>query len=441
MKTRNTLLGLLMAMMLLITACGGQQPATQPPAEEPAPVNPSEISGTVKFAFPGEDTELKMRPMIIEMFQAKYPNIKVESYPVPPDGYDTTIMADIAAGTPPDVFVSGDVHVARYIQSKTAEDLTLYFEKDPDLKEDMFYPSVIDYFRGPDGHVYMMPDTYDVERIYYNKALFEAAGVPLPEDGWTQEDFVNAAKAITKGEGTEKTYGFYADGWWPIWSTYVWQNGGDLFSADGTTCMLNQPEAVEALDWYAGIIREGYSPSPQELEGLGMEGWDLFVTGRVGMIESGGWEIPAFETETDFEWGMVTLPKGKNSATMLHLTTYVMASNSKNKEAAWEFMKFLASPEVYNLEASQYGWGVPPRKDVAEAFVANPPEGTSAMNLLNVQIGSLSAPYGKLPSKILNFVEVRDDAIYPAMDQLWAGELEAADAAEQACAVPLEAFK
>ena len=60
MKTRNTLLGLLMAMVLLITACGGQQPATQAPADEPAPSDPTEISGTIKFAFPGEDVELKM---------------------------------------------------------------------------------------------------------------------------------------------------------------------------------------------------------------------------------------------------------------------------------------------------------------------------------------------------------------------------------------------
>ena len=474
-KTRVCLYGLLIVMMLLISACGGQPqqtqqsapdqptqaaapteaeaaeepaaPAADPTAtqavavEEPAAGTDSEISGTVKFAFPGEDTELRMRPEIIQMFQEKYPNIKVEEYPVPPDGYDTQLLADIAAGTPPDVFVSGDVQVAAFIQNKTAEDLTPYFEKDAELKEDVFFANVIDYYRGLDGHVYMMPDTYDVQRIYYNKALFDAAGLEYPQDGWTLEDFKNAAKAMTQGEGPEKVYGFFADSWWPIWLPYVWQNGGDLVSEDGTTCVLDQPEAVEALEWYADFIRQGYSPSPDEMEGMGMGGWDLFVTGRSAMLQSGGWEIPSFEEETDFEWGMVTLPRGKQPATVLHLTNYVMAANSENKEAAWVFMKFLASPEVYTLEATQYGWGVPPRKDVAEAIQAQTPEGTSEMNLLNVTIGSQSAEYGRLPTKILNFVEFRDDGIYPGLEKLWSGELSAADAAKQVCSIQPEAFK
>lgn len=372
MKTRTCLYGLLVIIMLLTAACSGQaQPTTAPAAvdsatqavepnkvEPTATVKPAEpqaaaVSGTVKFAFPGEDTELKMRPQIIEMFMKKYPNIKVEAYPVAPDGYDTQIMADIAAGTPPDIFVSGDVQVAPFIKNKIAEDLTPYFSKDTELKEDMFYASVLDYYRGTDGHVYMMPDTYDVERIYYNKDLFDAAGVAYPKDGWTLEDFKNAAKALTKGEGTEKVYGFFADSWWPIWLPYVWQNGGDLVSQDGSSCVLDQPAATEALDWFADFIRQGYSPSSSELDSMGMGGWDLFVTGRTGMIQSGGWDIPAFESEAKFKWGMVTLPKGKSEATVLHLTNYVMASNSKNKEAAWAFLKFLASPETYTLEATQ----------------------------------------------------------------------------------------
>ncbi|HYN88421.1 MAG TPA: sugar ABC transporter substrate-binding protein [Ardenticatenaceae bacterium] len=420
--------------------------ATQPPAEggeqpdggEGAGAPGGEASGSIVFAFPGEDTELRMRPEILEMFHEQYPNIQVQEQPVPPEGYDDQIQAAIAAGTPPDIFVSGDVWVAPFIKNRVAQDLTPFFSADPDLKEDAFYESVIDYFRGPDGHVYVMPDTIDVQRIYYNKSMFDAAGVEVPGDDWTVEDFKTIAGQLTQGEGPEKQYGFFADSWWAVWLPYVWMNGGEILSEDGTECLLGEPEAVEALEWYADFIGQGYSPSPEEMTGLGMGGYDLFVTGRVAMLQSGGWQIPGFEEETDFEWGMLPLPRGDEQATFLHLTNYVMAAGSQNQDAAWTFLKFLASPEVYNLEAAKYGWGVPPRPDVAEAFVASPPEGATEKNIENVRIGQLSAPNARLPVKILNWDEFTADGVDVALEELWSGARSAEEAAQAACAVTPE---
>lgn len=450
MKYRAFLYGLLVALMLVVTACSGQPQQTpspqvdQPsqaaaeeevPAGEPAGEVNTELSGKIVWAYPGEEVDLRMRPEIVKMFNEKYPNITVEEQPVPPDGYDTQILASISAGTPPDVFISGDVFVAPYIENQVAEDLTPYLENDPDLSEDMFFASVLDYFRGPNGHVYMLPDAIDVQRIYYNKDLFAAAGVPEPTEGWTIEDFENAAAALTSGEGPEKVYGFYADSWWATWMPYVWGNGGDMISADGTRCTLTEEPAVEALEWYAGLMRQGYSPSPEEMTGMGMGGWDLFVTGRAAMYQSGGWDIPSFEEEADFEWSMVALPVDEQPATVLHLTTYVMAANSQNKEAAWEFMKFLASEEVYTMEASKYGWGIPPRVDVAEKVSNNPPEGTSEMNLLNVKIGNATTEFGRLPTKILNWNEFRFDGFEIGLEGFWNGVTPVEEAVNQACSI------
>ncbi|HVF26342.1 MAG TPA: sugar ABC transporter substrate-binding protein, partial [Anaerolineales bacterium] len=297
MKTRTWLYALLIIVALFGSACA---PAAAPTA---APESGEEPSGKIVFAYPGEETELVMRPVIVQRFMEEHPNIIVEEQPIPGD-YVATLLAQIAAGDPPDVFVSGDVVVAPFIKDGVAADLTPFFESDPDLKDTDFYPSVIDYFRGSDGHVYMMPDTVDVQRIYYNKDLFEAAGVALPAEGWTTDDLKQAAADLTSGEGTDKTYGFFADTWWAVWLPYVWMNGGDVLSADGTQCTLTEPAAVEALEWYGDFIHQGYSPSPQELEGLGMGGWDLFITGRVAMYQTGGWDIPANEAEAGFEWGM-----------------------------------------------------------------------------------------------------------------------------------------
>ena len=105
--------------------------------------------------------------------------------PQPPTGH----QRHIASGTPPDVFVLGDVFVDQFIENGVAHDLTPFFEASSELSESDFQPEIIDYFRGPDDHVYMMPDTVDVQRIYYNKDLFDAAGLEYPNSEWTWQDF------------------------------------------------------------------------------------------------------------------------------------------------------------------------------------------------------------------------------------------------------------
>jgi ABC-type glycerol-3-phosphate transport system substrate-binding protein len=195
---------------------------------------------------------------------------------------------------------------------------------------------------------------------------------------------------------------------------------------------------VAALEWFGDFIRQGYSPSPEEMAGLGMGGWDLFVTGRVAMFQSGGWDIPGFEQEAPFAWGMATLPEGEQEATFLHLTNYVMANGTDNPEAAWAFLKFLASEAVYTLEAGEFGWGVPPRPDVAEAFIANPPPNATAMNLENVRIGQASIPYGRLPAKILNWDAFTADGVDVALEPYWNGQISAAEALASACAIAPE---
>lgn len=396
----------------------------------------------VIFAYPGENVEVELVAELNRMFAEQNPGVTIQEQPVPPEGYDLQVLAQIAAGTPPDLFGSGDVFVGRFIEDGVAHDLTPFLEADPDLDESTFQASVLDYFRGPDGHVYMLPAPVDVQRIYYNQDMFDEAGLEYPSSAWTWEDFQNAAATLTTGEGPGKTYGFFADSAWYVWLPYVWQSGGDIISEDGAACVLRDAPAVEALDWWSGLMRDGYSPNPSQMTGLGMTGWDLFVTGRAAMYQSGGWDIPAFEAEADFAWSMAPLPTkaGGSPATFLHLANYVMASNTQNAEATWEYLKFLASPEVYTLQAVSYGKGIPPRPDVVKAIVENPPADISPMNLLNLELSQEMLEYGKLPTMIRNWDAFIGDGVNIGLEPLWNGETSAQAAADAACAVTPEAM-
>src|SRR5215217_5956099 len=133
MNIGKRLFTVLIITVLFASACA-------PKAATQVPQGNAEPSGKIVFAYPGEETEQVMRPIIVKMFMDKHPNITVEEQPVPGD-YDTTVLAQIAAGNPPDVFVSGDVFVAPFIKEGVAADLTPFFEKSSDIKETDFYPS------------------------------------------------------------------------------------------------------------------------------------------------------------------------------------------------------------------------------------------------------------------------------------------------------------
>jgi multiple sugar transport system substrate-binding protein len=456
MKTGRLILAMITIATLILTACGGQPAATtaatqpagataaasQPTTAAAAPtsaagqneVPAASTTGKIVYSFPADSVQVVMRPEQYEIFKTANPGVEVELLSVPEDGYDQKNMAMIAAGDKLDVFGSGDVFVAPFIHDGIAYDLTNLIQSDPTFNVDDFYPEILDFFKYQ-GHIYMLPGAYDVQRIFYNKKMFDDAKLAYPTEDWTWEDFKNMSAALTKGEGVDKQYGFMADTSWYVWMPYVWANGGNLWSEDGTQCTLDQPAAVEALDWYADFMRKGNSPSPSELSGLGMSGGDMFTTGKVAMVSSGGWDIPYFSEIKDFEWGQVALPKGPNGrATTLHLAMNLISSKSENPELSWQWLKFLASPEMYKYEAGKYGQGVPPRKSATEDLLKNPPADANPQALRNIEIGLKSVSFGRTLPKIINISEVLDDVVGPTLDLFWNGDISTAkEAATKIC--------
>lgn len=448
MKTRRLIMAVFITATLVLSACGGQQTPTEKPADSAPtvePINPpAATSGKIVYSFPADAVQVVMRPEQYEAFKKLNTGVEVELLAIPEDGYDQKNIAMIAAGEKLDVFGSGDIFVAPFIHDGISYDLTNLIEADPEFNIDDFYPAILDFFKDTKGHVHMLPGAYDVQRIYYNKALFDKAGLSYPTDDWTWDDFKMMADKLTTGEGIEKQYGFMADTAWYVWMPYVWANGGNLWSEDGTQCTLSEPAAVEALDWYAEFMRKGNSPSPSELSGLGMSGGDMFTTGKVAMVSSGGWDIPYFSEIQDFEWGQVPLPKGPNGrATTLHLAMNLISSKTENPDLAWKWLRFIASPEMYKYESSKYGQGVPPRKSATEELLANPPTDANPQAIRNIEIGLASVSFGRTLPKILNVAEVFENVVDPTLDLFWNGEIATAqEAATKICSemkpVPLD---
>lgn len=307
------------------------------------------LSGWVSS--PAEEELLKS---LIAGFTEKT-GIEVKYEPIP-DDYMTKIKSMLVAKNAPDVFYL-DVYEAPGIMNR---DL-LYPLNDlmakHGVKAEEFLSTLIQGFsRG--GKIYGIPKDFNTLALFYNKDLFDAAKVPYPTADWTWEDLENAAKKLTNVQAG--VYGFCtpADpGRFPV---FVFQNGGNVVNEDATKCLLDEPPAIQALEFYTGLLAKKIAAKPQDL-GNQWQG-TLFGQGKVAMVYEGGWLNTYLKNEfPKVNYGVAPLPKGPKGAANLYFTVaYVIPKTSKNPEAAFKLIQHLTSVEA-QTKVLEAGFAIPTR--------------------------------------------------------------------------------
>lgn len=318
----------------------------------PTPV-PQKVSGTIRVGSWESGDALEPWNNAIAAFEAEYPQVEVQLEAVP-QGYGDKLLTQFAAGTAPDIFMVGDGDVARFIQRGAIQPLDPYIAGEDPLDMDVFFPGVLAIGQ-MEGETYLMTKDYSPLVIYYNKALFDAAGVEYPQPGWTWDDFLVTAQALTldqDGDGEVDQWGIQLPDHWgdPLWwrgmSPLVFQNGGDILGPDGqtTTGYMNNPETVEAVQFYVDLFNE-YQVAPTRADLEALAGVDLFQAGRVAMLWTGRWPLKDFSKNPKLNFGTVGLPKGEQHANSICWAGFAMYSESENKDAAWAFLKYIAAED------------------------------------------------------------------------------------------------
>jgi len=309
----------------------------------------------VKLRYMTWDSARGLEPerRIIEAFEANHPHIQVKLEPNP-QRYEDKILTSMAGGTPPDVFLWWNF--PKLVKFGGLVDLTPYLERNPDLSATNYYRNILRY-TSIDGKIYGLPKDFTPRVIFYNKALFDEAKIPYPTEDWTWDDFLQIARKLTKGD----QYGFCA-----VPSTYnlqswVWSNGGDFISPDGTKARgyLDSPQTIEAVKFYADLyLKYKVSPSPSIRASMG-GATEMFLTGKLGMMDNGRWPLIRLK-KTDLRVGTLLPPhpQGKNLVTVLHASGQVMSSRCKNKEEAWELLKAMSDSFAQRRRA-EAGWAIP----------------------------------------------------------------------------------
>lgn len=212
------------------------------------------------------------------------------------------------------------------------------------------------------GDLYAFPYIQSAWQMYYNKDLFDEAGVPYPTDDMTWNEFRETAKLLTKGEGADKQWGFTMPDWVCSWAGMAAQNGVSFIKKDGTT-NLDNPAFREALQLkYDLTMVDKSGPSLAENTVTKSHYAKQFSAGNIAMMVAGDWVHGSIKENLQgnftFKYDVAAIPhpEGVEAGTTYGAPRYtgINAKRSEEqKKVAWEVMKFLAGPEVAKIMVEQ----------------------------------------------------------------------------------------
>lgn len=390
----------------------------------------SSAKGSITVAEPSDNPgDIQARKKLADQFMKLHPDIKVTVLVIPADGYDQKVLTLIAGGKPPDLFVSGDVQIANIVSKNYAINLDGLAQQS-NFNLSQFYPQIIQGLTF-NGNLAGLTDNWDTQVMYYNKTMFQKAGIAPPNASWTWDDFQNAAQQLTTGSGSSKQYGAVYDSWFaPVYST-IWSFGGDIVSADGKTCEINQPPAIDALNFIVNLYKQGISPSPQAMSQQGQGAEQIFLSGRAGMmISAGRWAAYDLQTVKRFQWAMAPLPQGPaGRANFFHLSMFAIARNSQHSQAAWQFLQYMLSKKGIETTIGN-AQGLPSAPSVLKdpAFADSPI--VKKNDTVQPMLESLSTAH-RAPN-IVAFNEFQDK-LDAAWDSVWTGKQDPKTAMDAFC--------
>lgn len=295
---------------------------------------------------------------------------------------DDALLTNLIGGGDIDIFDANQAQYYNFATKGMYENISPYIEADGYdvslLGENAIKNSEID------GNLYGLPIKQTRWLVYYNKDLFDEAGIPYPSDDWTWDEFRETAKTLTKGEGADKQWGFTAPDWTCSWAGIAAQKGVPFIKEDGTS-NLDNPAFREALQFkYDLTMVDKSGPSRAENVATQANYTKSFCAGNVGMLVAGNWVPEAINTNLNgnfpFEYDMAELPhpEGVQAGTTFGASEYVGINSKRSEEqkkAAWEVLKFMAGPEN-GLVMTKAAGRLPSiyTDEIKEAYISSLPE-------------------------------------------------------------------
>lgn len=299
------------------------------------------------YADPKGDAVIKQ---IIADFMEKNPGITVDVFSSDWQGHYDKLKPELAAGEGPAMFLLDGVNLLEYADRGSIEDLT---DRMTDVDFSKYY--VFNAIESPNGRIFGVPQTAQIDVLYYNKDMFDAAGVAYPTSDWSLNDLKAAAEQLNNP-------GSYWAANFPVHVRFTWYPlvrafGGDVLDATRTqSTIVSDPKVKEAMEYIKSFWDEGLTPNFVDMQGeLTAASNTYFPRAKVAMFYNNLSTI-SLANQEGLNYDVVITPKGPDGDRFSSIIANCWVINNKapaeQKDAAWKFIEYYISDEVQNLIAA-----------------------------------------------------------------------------------------
>lgn len=344
-------MGILLAMLLLatlISGCGSDNTKEPDSSKEPENTEAtaddtvtaaSEEKDTVTLTmWVWDDAQVPATQAMVDEFQDMYPYITVEITSIAGmEDYNTKMQTVIGSVDAPNVFWMNFNLASEYIPMGFVQELNEFMDNDSDFDISKLNAGITDVYT-IDGKIYGVAKDTDGFAVFYNKSIFDAAGIEYPENGWTMDDFVETTKATT----TDGVVGWSNSTSDRVYYNFMYSYGGSPYKEGGMESNVNSSGSVEGMQVLLDLLNDGYTFNRADLDELGSG--VAFESNLAAMTIDGSWMVSEFATALGDNLGIVELPKGSNGiASTGHGIAYATTTSNPYMEETWLFLSYLGS--------------------------------------------------------------------------------------------------
>jgi len=308
----------------------------------------------------------------IDRFKASHPEVDIQIESTPFGDYWQKLQTQVAAGTVPDIIGMVSMYAPQYIKQGVLMNLSPYIKQENfDIKD--FWPQIMRSYKDKKGNIYAFPYDLSTMAILGNVDMFSQVGFKFPPSKWTWDDFLNAAKKLTKKDSSGKIIQ-WGIGWFP----YEWvldyillPNGASMFNKEVTKCLLDTPAAIESLQKWADLyLKYGVAISPTDASG----NVPFFESGKIAMVGANPeWVMVRRIRMPNIKLDVAPFPYTRNPLIgALHGGSFSISATTKYPQLAWEFLKEFTSASTLKESVAMAFRGIPGRQSLVGDFLESP---------------------------------------------------------------------
>jgi len=390
------------------------------------PASPTELS----VAHAWDATFFERQKQFDELFTKRHPNITIKAENTPWGDFRQKYLTQAAGNALPDIIYVHFSWAQDFAKSGILKSVDDYIAKESNFHLDDFVKSSLPSYQR-DGKLWVVPYDEGPGVLYYNKDIFDKAGIKYPDDSWTLDGLRDAAIKMTSGDGPTKVFGLDSlpspgdslmapYGLFPFGAQYLAEPKEDQV-------LINKPEAVTAMEWWEELRTKGAVPSPAEMQNVA---WPPFQFGRIAMFLQGSWATPPIQQNAKFKWDIAKWPKGPTKqSTYSAGSGYAITRDTKTADAAWIYVN-----DYLSTAGQSYMWGVTGR--------GSPARLSAWPSYLGSKFAPPGAKYVKESLETFASHDILDQptapkviqAAQPIWDLVVAGQLKVKDALDQIAA-------